>query len=507
MMINLPGKPNSRGQRIPRRRFLQVGGLGLYGLTQSDLLRSVAAETTSADPSSRGDPSRGLGRAKRVIVLYLYGAPSQMDTLDPKPDAPVETRGEFGTISTSLPGITICEHLPRIAQVMHRTTLIRSMTHPYNNHAVAYTLSGIPISEPAIEANAREPRHWPYVGSVLEYLWARDGDAAHRLAIPPNMYLPWPLNSRTNNKMHGGLHAAWLGGRYDPVIPEFHGRATRDAGNPSADGDQAILSHFDPHDGITKESTFRFSAASLPPRFTLDRFDRRRSLLAQLDAQRRATAGRLDTFDSLQQAAFDMVASPGVVTALDVTREPEEVRERYGYTLFGQGALAARRMIEAGVRIVTVFWDEFGPVNTAWDTHSNNFPRLKQGLCPTLDQVYPALLDDLQQRGLLEDTLVMCISEHGRTPTVSDKPGGGREHWSGAYWGLFAGAGVPQGQVVGATDKQGGFPVERPLNPKDILATVYHLLGFDPHKTVTPDRLGRPHHLLPHGDMVDELIA
>lgn len=502
-MLNVLGHRRRCCDRVDRRLFLQAGGLGLFGLGLGDLLAARPAQAAGA--SAARLPS--FGRAKSLIVLYLYGAPSQMDTLDPKPDAPVETRGEFGSIATSVPGIHVCEHLPRIARQLHRLTLVRSMTHSYNNHAVAYTLSGIPFSEPAIEALAREPRHWPYFGSVLDYLWTHAADSDRSLATPHNVYLPWPLNSRTNNRMHGGLHAAWLGGQYDPIIPEFVGEATRAEGFPSADGDAAIRSHFDPHDGITPESTFRFGASQLEHGLTLDRLDRRRTLLEQLDVGRRRLAGSIEGFDRLQQAAFDVISSPGVSTALDVTREDASLREQYGYTLFGQGVLAARRLIETGVRIVTVFWDEYGPVNTAWDTHTNNFPRLKEGLCPTLDRVYPALLDDLEQRGLLDETLVLLISEHGRTPQVSAKPGGGREHWSGAYCGVFAGAGVPGGQVVGSTDKQGGYPTSRPLNPKDILATVYHLLGVEPHRTTTPDRLGRPMHLLPHGDVVDELLG
>jgi hypothetical protein len=307
--------------------------------------------------------------------------------------------------------------------------------------------------------------------------------------------------------MHGGLHAAWLGEAFNPVIPEFVGQASRAQGAPSADGDRAIRSQFDPFDGITPQSTFRFGGTQPPPDITLDRLNQRRSLVQQLDQQARRLEGPLRHYGQVQQAAFDLLTSPKVAQALDVNREAPHVRDRYGYTLFGQGALAARRLIEAGARVVTVFWDEYGPVNTAWDTHVNNFPRLKEGLCPTLDQVYPALLEDLEQRGLLDETLVLLISEHGRTPKLSNAPGGGREHWGYAYCGLFAGAGIQRGVVIGATDRQGGYPIRQPSNPKDVLATVYHLLGFDPHTTTTPDRLGRPMPLLPYGNVIPELLA
>ncbi len=438
-MLRILGNPKRCCDGLRRRDFLHVATLGLGGVATPRLLPQGKAQ---AMPGASNQAPR-CAKAKSVLVLFLYGAPSQMDTFDPKPDAPAETRGEFKAISTRIPGVCIAEHLPRIARLLDRVTLIRSLTHPYPTHAVAYALSGVPISEPPIEANAKEPRHWPYFGSVLDYLWSR-ASTGPPPRLPRNLYLPWPLNSRTNNKMHGGLHAAWLGEAFNPVIPEFVGQASRAQGAPSADGDRAIRSQFDPFDGIT---------------------------------------------------------------ALDVNREAPHVRDRYGYTLFGQGALAARRLIEAGARVVTVFWDEYGPVNTAWDTHVNNFPRLKEGLCPTLDQVYPALLEDLEQRGLLDETLVLLISEHGRTPKLSNAPGGGREHWGYAYCGLFAGAGIQRGVVIGATDRHGGYPIRQPSNPKDVLATVYHLLGFDPHTTTTPDRLGRPMPLLPYGNVIPELLA
>ena len=186
-----------------------------------------------------------------------------------------------------------------------------------------------------------------------------------------------------------------------------------------------------------------------------------------------------------------MITNPRVVHALDVTREPQRVHDRYGRTLFGQSALAARRLVEEGVKVITVFWDTWIDNNAAWDTHSNHHPRLKDGLCPQFDQILPAFLEDMQERGLLEDTLVMVISEHGRTPVISSGPGGGREHWAGAYWGMFFGAGIKTGQVIGATDREGGYPTDRPTDPKDVLATLYHLLGFDPDRKST--RLNSSH--------------
>jgi hypothetical protein len=502
-MLRLLGNRTRCCDGVARRTFLTAGALGVAGLSLADLLRAEAEPLPKA-----GRVGDSLGRARACIILYLYGAPSQLETFDMKPEAPADIRGEFRPIRTSVPGLQICEHLPRVAQVMHRVSLIRSMTHEYPNHAVAYTLSGIPFSEPAIEANEKEPRHWPYLGSVLDYVWSESGAQRQPAGLPTNLILPWKLNSKTKNAMHGGLHAAWLGSRYDPVVAQFAGQATRESGAPSADGPAAIRARFDPYDGVARESTFQLPDTCRPTAITLDRLHRRCRLLAQFDAARRQLdrVPEWESFDRYQQLALSLTTSSHLAEALDVRKEPAAVRARYGMTLFGQGALTARRLIEAGVRLVTLFWDEYGPVNTGWDTHVNHFPRLREGLLPGLDQVYPALLEDLRDRGLLEETVVLCISEHGRTPRISAVPGGGREHWAGAYCGLFAGAGVRAGNVIGATDPEAAYPVERPVSPKDVLATLYHLLGVDPRRMIrdVQDRLVP---IEPNGTLIPELLA
>src|SRR5262245_52379997 len=297
-MLTIGSSCKPLGGGLSRRLFLRAGSLGVAGLGLAQLLRND--EARAAGGRNRTTP--GLGRARSVIVLYLYGAPSQMDTLDPKPDAPAEARGEFKTIPTRLPGVRVCEHLPRIAGLLDRVSLIRSLTHPYPTHCVAYALSGIP------ENPERDVRgHWPFYGSVLDYLWARD-DARQPAGVPRNMCLPWPLHSHSGNKSHRGLHAAWLGQQWETIFAEFAGKASREEGAPSADGPKAVRSRFDPYDGITPDSTFRFtvptvmaqapadgilhdiarSGLDLPPEITLDRLDGRRSLLQQLDASRRA---------------------------------------------------------------------------------------------------------------------------------------------------------------------------------------------------------------------------
>jgi uncharacterized protein (DUF1501 family) len=478
----------SRPVELSRRRFLGRAGAGLLG-------SAVAAAAPVA-----AAPPRTFGKARAIVVLYLYGAPSQMDTLDPKPDAPQERRGLFGTIPTRLPGVRVCEHLPRLAGVLDRVCLVRSMSHASNNHAVSVALSGLSRSEPSIEANRADPQHWPYFGSVLEYLWRQGGAATE---LPQNLILPWPLNARTDPN-RWSPHAAWLGPACNPVYPLFRGEGALEVGQPTANGATPLRSHFDPYDGVTPSSTFALDGAELPGDVSAVRFADRLQLLGGLEKSQ--SSERQVSFARLRRSAVGLITDPRVARAADVTREPLAVREKYGLTLFGMEALAARRLIEAGVRVVTAFWDDYAYPNNAWDTHHNHFPRLKDGLCPVLDRVVPAFLDDMEQRGLLDETLVLVISEHGRTPVISNTSGGGREHWSGAYWGMFFGAGIRTGQVIGATDRQGGYPTTRAIDPKDILATAYHLLGFDPAATTIPDRLGRPMHLMPHGAVVGDML-
>lgn len=481
---------------ISRRHFLSSSGVGL----------AAAGLAGSLQVSSAIAATRSSARAKSVIVLYLYGAPSQMDTLDPKPDAPVETRGEFSSIATSLPGIRASELLPNIARNLHRVCLLRSMTHSSNNHAVSTALSGLRESSPAIEGNNNDARHQPYFGSVLEYLWKQQGISMEASGMPLNMVLPWPLNHKTDpGRWHH--HAAWLGKAYNPVIPTFLGRGSLEIGAPSIKGTTPIMTRFDPWDGITTDSTFAFDGASLPAEVSQARLDGRLKLLRSFEnADWVRSAQASHSFEQKRNLALAMMTNPAVTRALDISREPMRLREAYGFSMFGQCALAARRLVEAGVKIVTVFWDTWTDNNAAWDTHHNHHPRLKDGLCPKFDQILPTFLNDMESRGLLEDTLVLVISEHGRTPTITNSPGGGREHWAGAYWGMFFGAGIRTGQVIGGTDRRGGYPVSHPTHPNDILATAYHLLGFDPHLTTIPDRTDRPVRLT-EGSVVQEMLA
>jgi uncharacterized protein (DUF1501 family) len=311
---------------------------------------------------------------------------------------------------------------------------------------------------------------------------------------------------RVGEVPRAGPYAAFLGGAYNPVWTEFHGRATA---NIVKVLQEQRLDVPEPYVGITPDSRFELATATeLPAEITLDRLRRRQSLVAQFDQARRdldrtATGRDLDRYRDM---ALSLIGSEKVRTALDVGREPPAVRDAYGMTLFGQAALAARRLVEAGSRFVSVFWDEYGLAGSGWDTHWDHYPRMRNELLPGLDRAFAGLISDLDARGMLDETLVVCLSEHGRTPKLQNIPGGGRDHWSQAYTGLFAGGGVARGRVVGKTDKIGGTVADRPVSPKDILATVYYLLGIDPETTLV-DRTGRPVPILSEGTVVPEMLA
>ncbi len=494
-MLRLLGSARTLCDGISRRDLLRVGGLGALSLAEG--LRAQSA-------SAAGD--RSFGRAKACILLFPYGSPPQHETFDPKPEAPAEIQGELKAIPSRLDGLQVCELLPRIADVADRLTVVRSMTHPYPLHGVAYAVTGIPDYTPALEAAPRDPRHWPFFGSVVDYLDERRTGVTLP-AVPRNIGLPWLLNSQTDQDVSAGPYAAFLGSSYDPLWTNFDGKGVKVV--PRYYDHQPEFS--DPWGGCTAEGRFHIT----PPRqaagdLSLERLGVRRSLIAQFDQAR----ARLDdgegtrAYDTFQQRAFSLLTSSRMREALDIGREPRALREKYGLTLFGQSCLAARRLVEAGGRFVSVFWDGFGQfAGCAWDTHSNHYPRLKQVLLPGFDLAYSALIRDLEDRGMLDDTLVLWMSEHGRTPQIDSKPtGAGRHHWSQAYSIALAGGGTARGRVVGKTDRLGGTVDETPVSPKDVLATTYHLLGIHPETTV-PDRQQRPVPIAGDGQVRAELLA
>ncbi len=471
-MLRILGSPRKLCDGWTRRDFLQVGGLGAFGLGLADALRlSAHAGTRTHD--------RSFGRAKSCILLFLYGSPSQLDTFDPKPAAPVEIRGELKSIKSNVPGLDVGELLPNAARVMDRVTVVRSMTHPYPIHGVAFAVTGAPQIDIPMELNPRDGRHWPFIGSVISYLESRKSNKPRE--VPTNLALPFPFSTRrTGEVARAGPYAAFLGGAYNPIWTEFRGKATR---NVVKTLQTQKLDVAEPYMGITPDSRFELADGADPTAdLTLDRLDRRRSLLKQLDDARKSRDARSrkeqGAADRYREMAYSLVGSVKVRQALDLGRETLKVRENYGMTLFGQGCLAARRLVEAGSRFVTVFWDEYGLAGSGWDTHWEHYPRMKNELCPGFDRALYGLLTDLDARGLLDETLVV----------------------------LLAGGGVARGRVVGKSDKIAGSVAERPVSPKDILATVYHLLGIDPETTLN-DRIGRPLPLVPGASVVREVLA
>ncbi len=458
-MLRILGSPKKLCGGWTRREMLQAGALSLFGLGLPDFFHLAEAQG-SPTPAN---PSHTFGRAKACILLYLYGAPSQLETFDMKPSAPAEIRGELRSIRSSLPGLDVCELLPNLARVMDRVSVVRSMTHPYPIHGVAYALTGTPTIDIPMELNPRDGRHWPFIGSVVDYLTRQSGPRRPR-PVPDNIALPFPFSSqRVGEVPRAGPYAAFLGNAYNPIWTEFHGRATRTMVKTLQ---EQRLDVREPYMGITADSRFELASATrLAPEVTLDRLNRRRTLLQQFDSARRDFERNpaLRGIDRYREMAYNLIGSERVHAALDIGREPRPVRELYGMTLFGQAALAARRLVEAGSRFVTVFWDEYGLAGSGWDTHWNHFPRMRQELMPGLDMALSGLIRDLDARGLLDETLVLCLSEHGRTPRLSSANGGGRDHWSEAYSCLLAGGGVARGRVVGRTDRHAGHVTERPV--------------------------------------------
>jgi hypothetical protein len=392
-----------------------------------------------------------------MILVFLTGAPSHLDTFDMKPDAPPEIRGEFKPIATKVPGLYICEHLPRLAARADKYALVRSLAHRENNHLVAthHLLTGHP-QPGAIFDKIASRDDWPCYSSALDYLRPRqDG-------VPSGINLPTFLNE--GPLIWPGQHAGFLGPRHDPWQISRKSNSTNS----------------------------RLEGLQLSPGIEVGRLSDRRALLEQVNQLQERLAGVAagQRLSEQQQAAFSMLTSGRVARAFEIDGEPVAVRDRYGRHAFGQSLLLARRLVEAGVPVVQA---NMGNVQN-WDTHDNNFPKLKTRLLPPLDQGVAALLDDLEARGLLEETLVVMLGEFGRAPKITVMPGlkiPGRDHWAPCFFGVFAGAGVHGGQVIGKSDKIGAYPATAPYSPDDLGATVYHILGIDPAIEVH-DRQNRP---------------
>jgi hypothetical protein len=503
-MLRVLGGPKRFCDGLTRRELLQVSSLGFLGL---GLPQGTAVAREQKSVASGRLP--GFGQAKSCILLFMYGSPSQLETFDPKPDAPLEVRGELGCIPSSVVGLNICERLPRLAQVMDKVSLIRSVSHPYPIHGVAFATTGIPRIALPMEINPRDPNHWPFIGSVVDHVDSRHSPANRQgsSSVPRNLVLPWAFSSqRVGEVARAGPYGGFLGQAYDPTCTEFVGRGTTNARKTLAG---KVWEDAEPYRGVTPESRFQLSAVSnLGPELTLDRLEGRKSLLEQIEQFRRDVDAPSDRsgIDRHRSMAYQLLGSERLRRAFDLGAEAELTRNLYGMTLFGQAALTARRLVEAGGRFITVFWDEYGLAGTGWDTHWDHFPRMKDELLPGLDLTLSGLLIDLDQRGLLDETLVVLLSEHGRTPKLASVQGGGRDHWSRCYSVVMAGGGIKRGCVLGKSDKIASDPLERRVSPKDILATIYHLLGIDPATTLT-DQQGRPMVLAPEAEVIADVLA
>jgi uncharacterized protein (DUF1501 family) len=444
--------------RPSRRDLLRVGALGATGLTLPELLRRRAAAGESAS-------------ADACILVFCWGAPSQFETFDPKPEAPDGIRGEFGTIRTRLPGVLFGEHIPLLAQRNDQYTIIRTCAQTSTHHqSAAYeALTGYPPSRDAVALTATPVDH-PNLGSVVARF------APGRSALPRFVQLP-QLASDVGN-LTPGQFAGFLGRSFDPLA------VVKDPSRPD----------------------FDVAELSLPAEVSPARLEDRAALLQIVDRQARALEESADAqaLTEYQRRAVGLLTSPAVKRAFNLGREPEVLRERYGRNTLGQSLLLARRLVEAGVKLVTVCSGFNGKTpQDAWDTHKNNFGDLKHKLLPPLDRGLSTLIDDLAQRGLTRRTLLLVMGEFGRTPKINKDAG--RDHWEHCYSILLSGGGVMPGRVLGQSDRRGAYPIAgRVRSPADICATVYYALGIDPHAEMR-DQAGKPIPLT-RGEVMRELM-
>jgi hypothetical protein len=443
--------------QLTRRAWLQAGSLGLLQLGLTDLLATGKSGATVP----------GFGKAKACILLFMWGGPSQLDTWDPKPGAPSEIRGEFKTIATTTPGLHISEHFPLLAQQAHRYAVVRSMTHddPAHLSSVHHVLTG--RLAPRVNSDADPPsrRDWPHIGSVLAKFQPSSS------ALPPFVTMPWIVSHpAAPGGVAPGQNAGWMGASRDPFV------LTSNPNNPG----------------------FSVGGSDSSADETFAELHRRESLLKQMDTQ----ACGVTDLSRLQEKAIALLTSPSAQRAFDIGQEPPRVRDRYGRHIHGQCLLLARRLIESGVRLVTVNWHQDN--HNFWDTHGDNFNSLKRRLMPPADRGFSALIEDLAERGLLDETLLVWVGEFGRRPQITVK-NAGREHWPGCYSAVLAGGGIRGGSIYGHSDNRAAYPEENPVRPSDLTATMYHALGVAPDQFIR-DREGRPARLT-EGNAVMNLFA
>jgi hypothetical protein len=435
--------------------------------------------------ASARTPAQARSSARSIILLNLFGGPSHLDMFDMKPDAPAEVRGEFRPISTSLPGIQVCEHMPRLARWMHKATLIRTVSHGYNSHNPYAVLTGFTGGDDRENYFTKRTDH-PGIPAVCQYLGigARD--------LPCSVFLP-ALPGYSQGLRRAGPYGGSLGRQNDPFF---------------ADCDPTFPRQFDQnqsfYDPVPPYGEPRLPSLETLPELTVDRLRRRTTLLGAVDRELSRAEGSRDfaEMDHFQHKALDLLTSSRARAAFDLSREPQDVRRAYGKSLFGTSLLVARRLVESGVTFVGVTTESRGAGH--WDSHEKNFSMLRSFNLPNLDEIAAALVEDLNQRGLLETTLVVIMGEMGRAPRINAQAG--RDHWPQCGFALLFGGGVKEGFVLGTSDKLGAYATDRPVSPGDLVATMYHLLGVD-SQICLPDLTGRPIPIAHGGLPITEILA
>lgn len=463
-MLRIGQRQSSVCQGITRRSLLQAGGAGLLGLSLPQVLQ--AREIAGA-----------AARAKSVIFLFLFGGPSQLETFDLKPEAADAIRGPYKPIACRTPGMLMGEKLPRLAALSDKFCVLRTLSHSYNDHSGGghYIQTGHRWPIPIGGGFNATPQDWPSIGAVADYVRRQQqgglGDVPNAMVVPNSL---GRLQTYSVQLKRPGEYAGWLGRGYDPVTTRIEKRNDKD--NP----------YF--RECTDEELNYQIENLQTPEAVSLQRLGRRQSLLQEFDAQRRLVdqGGSISAFDRFQQRALALVTSEKIRTALDIRQESAGLRDRYGRHLFGQSTLLARRLVEAGVGFVTVHWD--CPDGYSWDSHVNS-KDVGDHLLPGLDQTLSALLEDLEQRGLLDETLVVALGEMGRTPKANAN--WGRDHWSTLFPAVLAGAGIRGGIVIGESDRDAAYALSPPFAPEDLAATIYHALGIDPELRVL-DAQNRP---------------
>jgi hypothetical protein len=470
-MFTVSSAPVRLCDGVSRREMLRIGslglaGMGLFGMGRGGVGLAELARAASATPpesAARRVGAASLGKAKNCIVLFLMGGPPQQSTWDPKPDAPAEVRGEFGPLQTRVPGMLLADTLPKTAEHAERLCLLRAVHTGDNAHSSSgyFMMTGQPHAPMNREnANPGAPNDWPNLGALVRRL-----DDRAQATLPAAVRLPHHIFN-TDGSVWPGQDAGFLGRTSDPWLFRCE---------PGS-------------------ASFQIPEFTLPGDIQVDRLSGRRSLLSQLNAHRASVerGGALASYDSATQTAFDLLTSSKSRAAFSLDAESNETRDRYGRTQFGQSVLLARRLVEAGVTLVQVNWfrgaDEPSDA-PCWDSHAREALRLRTALAPPFDAAFSALLTDLKDRNLLDETLVVCLSEFGRSPKINAQ--GGRDHWGNVFSVCLAGGGIRGGMVHGASDSVGGEPKEGMVRPEDLLATLFHSLGY-PSSTTFHDSLGRP---------------